>query len=81
MVDERFNNEVREALQGRLKIALNTEEREATNDRGQDVVQTVVIARLLWNYPNGNIEVLDSDETVVLETVPAPAYPPTGVQA
>lgn len=73
MVDERFNNEVREALQGRLKIALSTEDREATNDQSQGVIQTVVTAKLLWNYPNGNIEVLDSDETVVLETLPSPA--------
>lgn len=68
MVDERFTNEVQEIIISKLRLALETEHREATNAQTQPVIQTVVKAKLLWELkPNRNL-VLDEAETVVFET-------------
>ena len=67
MIDKRFNKEVQEVLRGRLKIGLTTISREATNDEGQPVIQTVVKADLLWQTSPEQIDTLDIAETVVLE--------------
>ena len=76
MVDERFIREVKEAAMNHLKVNFATVEREAINDEGLPVMQTVGQVSLIWDK-----NPIAASEAVILETLVQPAGGPTGFGA